>query len=122
MHATTAAHFPMHCLRVPACLAVLLGIVATWSLAEEAKVSLPLASSWSMLLSTQTADIARLPNPIEGSPSIFGSSDDAQTVIRQTYYPLAMGLLRSQKFAEAYQAIEDAFERNRGLLFVRRNR
>jgi hypothetical protein len=85
-------------------------------------VSLPPASSWSMLHSTQTADITRLPNSIEGSPSIFGSSHDAQTVIRQTYYPLAMCLLRSQKFAEAHQAIEDAFERNRELLFVRRNR
>ena len=104
MHATIAAHSPMHCLRVPACLVVLLGIVATWSLAEEAKVSLPPASSWSMLHSTQTADMARLPNSIEGSLSIFGSSHDAQTVIRQTYYPLAMCLLRSQKFAEAYQA------------------
>ena len=103
----------MHCLRVPVCLAILFGIVATWSLAEETERELTadefVVNAASLYANARYSEAAELYRRFIAD---FGSSPDAQTAIRQTYYPLAMCLLRLQRFTEAYQAIKDAFEKN----------
>lgn len=113
LHATTDAHSSMQCLRVPVCFAVLFGIVATWSLAEETEGELTadefVVNAASLYANARYSEAAELYRRFIDD---FGSSPDAQTAIRQTYYPLAMCLLRLQRFTEAYQAIKDAFEKN----------
>ncbi len=103
----------MQCLRVPVCFAVLFGIVATWSLAEETEGELTadefVVNAASLYANARYSEAAELYRRFIDD---FGSSPDAQTAIRQTYYPLAMCLLRLQRFTEAYQAIKDAFEKN----------
>jgi TolA-binding protein len=113
LHATTDAHSSMLCLRLPACFAVVLGIVATWSFAEETESELTadefVVNAASLYANGRYHDAAELYRRFIAD---FGSSPDAETAIRQTYYPLAMCLLRLQRFAEAYQAIKDAFAKN----------
>ena len=103
----------MHCLRLPACFAVVLGIVATWSFAEETESELTadefVVNAASLYANGRYHEAAELYRRFIAD---FGSSPDAETAIRQTYYPLAMCLLRLQRFAEAYQAIKDAFAKN----------
>src|SRR5215207_6088684 len=113
LHATTDAHSSMHCLRVPACFAVVLGIVATCSLAEETESELTadefVVNAASLYANGRYNEAAELYRKFIAD---FGSSPDAETAIKQTYYPLAMCLLRLQRFPEAYQAIKDAFGKN----------
>jgi TolA-binding protein len=103
----------MHCLRVPACFAVVLGIVATWSLAEETESEFTadefVVNAASLYANGRYYEAAELYRKFIAD---FGSSPDAETAIKQTYYPLAMCLLRLQRFPEAYQAIKDAFDKN----------
>ena len=103
----------MHCLRVPACFAVLFGIVAVCSLAEETESDLTadefVVNAASLYANGKYEEAAELYRKFI---SDFGAAVDAQTAIRQIYYPLAMCLLRLQRFAEAAETIKDAFEKN----------
>ena len=103
----------MHCLRVPACFALLFGFVATWSLAEENDSELTadefVVNAASLYAKGRYSEAAELYRRFIAD---FGSSPDAETAIRQTYYPLAMCLLRLQRFPDAYQAVKDALEKN----------
>jgi tetratricopeptide (TPR) repeat protein len=113
LHATTDQHSSMHCLRVPACFAVFFGVVATWSLAEETESELTadefVVNAGSLYANGKYSEAAEL---YQRFIVDFGSSPDAETAIRQAYYPLAMCLLRLQRFPEGYHAIKDALYKN----------
>ncbi len=100
----------MHCLRVPAAFAVFLGVLAIWSLAEESELTADefVVNAASFYENGRYSEAAEL---YQRFIAEFGAAPDAQIAIRQTYYPLAICLLRLQRFAEAYQAIKDALEK-----------
>ena len=78
----------MQCLRVPVCFAVLFGIVATWSLAEETEGELTadefVVNAASLYANARYSEAAELYRRFIDD---FGSSPDAQTAIRQTSLP-----------------------------------
>jgi TolA-binding protein len=103
------AHSSMHCLHVRACFAIFFGIFAASSLAGETdgdltadELAVKAASLYANGNYEKAAELYRK------FVTDFGSAADAQEAIRQMRYPLAMCLVRLQRFAEALAAIENA--------------
>ncbi len=99
----------MHCLPFRACFAVIFGLVAAWSFAEEIEGDLTadelIVNASSLYANGNYKEAVEL---YRRFITDFGSAAEAQTAIRQMRYPLAMCLVRLQDFAEALTAIEAA--------------
>src|SRR5262245_43290840 len=99
----------MHCLRLRACLAIFLGLVAAFAPAEDVVTDLTadelIVKATALYANEKYKEAAEL---YQKFLLDFGTSPDPQATIRQLRYPLAMCLVRLQSFAEAFAAIEDA--------------
>ncbi|HEY5954448.1 MAG TPA: tetratricopeptide repeat protein [Terrimicrobiaceae bacterium] len=101
----------MHCLRVRACFAIIFGLVAACSFAEETEGDLTadelIVKASASYASGKHKEAAGLYRKFIAD---FGSAPEAEGAIRQMRYPLAMCLLRLQDFEEALVAIDDALK------------
>ena len=101
----------MHCFGVRICLAILFGIFAGYSFAQKSADSQDLTAdelavnASSLYAQGRYAEAAGLYRKFVTD---FGSAVEAQAMVRQMRYPLAMCLLSLQRFAEALGAIGEA--------------
>ena len=95
--------------RCPAFFAILFGIFASYSFAQRLADNDDLTAdelavnASSLFAQGKYAEAAELYRKFAAD---FGSSAEAQATLRQMRYPLAMCLLRLQRFSEAHQAIK----------------
>ena len=101
----------MHCFGVPVFVAILFGIFAGCSFAQKAADNQDLTAdelavnASSRYAQGNYAEAAKLYRKFVAD---FGSAVEAQATVRQMRYPLAMCLLRLQRFSEALDAIREA--------------
>ena len=98
--------------RCPAFFAILLGIFASYSFAQRIADNDDLTAdelavnASSLFAQGKYAEAAELYRKFAAD---FGSNVEAQATLGQMRYPLAMCLLRLQRFSEALDAIREAF-------------
>jgi tetratricopeptide (TPR) repeat protein len=101
----------MRCLNVRVCFAIFLGICASCSLGEGAEGDQDLTAdelvvnAASLYAKGKYNEAASLYRKFIAD---FGEAADAQAALRQMRYPLAICLVRLQRFEEASDAIGDA--------------
>jgi TolA-binding protein len=101
--------------RCPAFLAIIFCILASCSFAQKAADNQDLTAdelavnASSFYAQGKYAEAAALYRKFAAD---FGSTVEAQAALRQMRYPLAMCLLRLQRFTEAHQAIKEALASN----------
>lgn len=103
----------MRCLHVRVCFAIFFGICASCSLGEETEGDQDLTAD-ELVVNAASHYAKGKYNEAAGLYrkfiADFGSAVDAQAAIRQMRYPLAMCLVRLQRFEEASDAIDEALE------------
>jgi len=101
----------MHCFGVRVCLVILFGIYAGCSLAQKAADNQDLTADELMVNAASLYAHGKYGEAVDLYRKFvadFGSAVEAQAAVRQMRYPLAMCLVRLQRFAEAFDAIEEA--------------